>query len=170
MVENLAIVCLSHLSVLQITRQQVNCFSSGKGIPKCELLLQWSEKTPPPCLQCKIGLIGARDHNYFLLHINPGKITSMDTIIPTARGGIYYRGKICLRGQHLQVKCVLKYWCLLNKALQYYAVMWWLSLIQMQICPLLVLVEQPHPAIQHVPHLQKKVGQSMALLHVGREG
>ena len=63
----------------QITRQQINCFRSGKGIPKCELLLQWSEKIPPAPLECKIGLIGARDHTYFLLHINPGKYTSMDT-------------------------------------------------------------------------------------------
>ena len=68
MEENLATIFL-----LQITKQQVNCFSPGKCIPKCELLLQWSEKTPPALLECKIGLIGARDHSYFLLHINPGE-------------------------------------------------------------------------------------------------
>ena len=53
-------------------KQQVNCFSSGKAIPKCELLLRWSQKPPPAWLQCKIGLIGARDRSYFLLDLDPG--------------------------------------------------------------------------------------------------
>ena len=63
----------SSLILVQITRQQVNCFSSGKTIPKCELLLEWGQDTPPASLSHKIHLIGARDHNFFLLHVNPGK-------------------------------------------------------------------------------------------------
>ena len=59
-------------------RQEVNLFSSGKRIPGCELVLQWCKDPPPACLQCEIGLLGARDHSYFLLHVNPGKCTVMD--------------------------------------------------------------------------------------------
>ena len=59
-------------------RQEVNLFSSGKRIPRCELVLQWCKDPPPACLQCEIGLLGAHDHSYFLLHVNPGKCTVMD--------------------------------------------------------------------------------------------
>ena len=59
---------------LQIERQQVNHFNSGKNIPKCELVLEWGQDTPPTLLHHSVGLLGADDpHNYFLLHVNPGK-------------------------------------------------------------------------------------------------
>ena len=71
------LVCLC----LQITRREVNSFeiSSGKRIPKCELVLEWVQGTPPVRLQHSIGLIGARDHDYFMLHINPGKLLVVAT-------------------------------------------------------------------------------------------
>ena len=61
-------------------------------------------------MQCNIGLVGARDHSYFLLHTNPGKHINGYYIIPTARGDMYWRG-VFVRGQHLQVKknCILEY-------------------------------------------------------------
>ena len=58
---------------LQIKRQQVNHFNSGKNIPKCELVLEWGQDTPPTLLHHPVDLLGAGDHNYFLLHVNPGK-------------------------------------------------------------------------------------------------
>ena len=71
-IENPAMVCV-FVNLLQITRQQVNLFDSGKNIPKCELVLEWSQDTPPALLHHSIDLLGAGDHDYFLLHVNPGK-------------------------------------------------------------------------------------------------
>ena len=66
--------CLSlQIFLLQITRQEVNHFSSGKNIPKCELLLVLDQDTPPAPLHHLFDLVGAGDRSYFLLHINPGK-------------------------------------------------------------------------------------------------
>ena len=67
-----AMVCV-FVNLLQITRQQVNLFNSGKNIPKCELVLEWSQDTPPVLLHHSIDLLGADDHNFFLLRVNPGK-------------------------------------------------------------------------------------------------
>ena len=67
-----SMVCV-FVNLLQITRQQVNHFISGKTIPKCELVLEWGENTPPALLHHPVDLLGARDHNYFLLRVNPGK-------------------------------------------------------------------------------------------------
>ena len=39
----------------------------------------------PACLQCKIGLIGTLDHNYFILCINPGKYFNGYYIFPTGK-------------------------------------------------------------------------------------
>ena len=61
------------VNLLQITRQQVNLFNSGKNIPKCELVLEWNQDTPPTLLHHSVDLLGAGDHNYFLLRVNPGK-------------------------------------------------------------------------------------------------
>ena len=62
------------VNLLQIKREQVNLFNSGKNIPKCELVLEWGQDTPPTLLHRSVGLLGADDpHNYFLLHVNPGK-------------------------------------------------------------------------------------------------
>ena len=58
---------------LQIKREQVNSFDSGKNIPKCELVLEWGKDTPPTLLHHPVGLLGADDHSYFLLRVNPGK-------------------------------------------------------------------------------------------------
>ena len=69
----MACVCVNFM--LQITKQEVNSFksTSGKRIPKCELVVEWIKDTPPVRLQHSVGLIGAHDHDYFTLHINPGK-------------------------------------------------------------------------------------------------
>ena len=61
------------VNLLQIKREQVNLFNSGKNIPKCELVLEWCQDTPPTLLHHPVGLLGAYDHNYFLLRVNPGK-------------------------------------------------------------------------------------------------
>ena len=61
------------VNLLQIKREQVNLFNSGKNIPKCELVLEWGKDTPPTLLHYPVGLLGAGDHNFFLLGVNPGK-------------------------------------------------------------------------------------------------
>ena len=69
-----SVKCLSlQIFLLQITRQEVNHFSSGKNIPKCELLLVLDQDTPPAPLHHLFDLVGAGVRSYFLLHINPGK-------------------------------------------------------------------------------------------------
>ena len=68
-----AMVCVI-VNSLEIKREQVNLFNSGKNIPKCELVLEWGQDTPPTLLHHSVGLLGADDpHNYFLLRVNPGK-------------------------------------------------------------------------------------------------
>ena len=62
------------LFLFKITRQDVKHFTSGQRIPKCELLIQWSQKAPPACLQCQIDLLGAYDGSYFVLDLDPGII------------------------------------------------------------------------------------------------
>lgn len=57
---------------MQITKKQVANFSSGKIIPKCELVLKWVGDTSPTCLHHQIDLLGADDDTYFLLRIYPG--------------------------------------------------------------------------------------------------
>ena len=65
---------------LQIKREQVNSFDSGRNIPKCELVLEWGQDTPPTLLHHPVGLLGADDHNYFLLRVNPGKPLAVLTL------------------------------------------------------------------------------------------
>ena len=64
---------IQFVNLLQITKQQVNLFDSGKNIPKCELVLEWCQDTPPTLLHYSVGLVGACNHHYFLLRVNPGK-------------------------------------------------------------------------------------------------
>ena len=73
-------VCV-FVNLLQITRQQVNHFSSAKTIPKCELVLRWGENTPPVLLNHQVDLLGARDHNYFLIHVNPGRLLAVTAFV-----------------------------------------------------------------------------------------
>ena len=98
-IKDSAIVCLSVISVnfmLQITRQEVNSFKSTSGtrIPKCELVAEWVQDTPPVRLQHSISLIGAHDHHNFMLHINPGE-WCWHTIIGYCIA-VTVRGNLCL--------------------------------------------------------------------------
>ena len=66
-------ICLSKLKLSPIDYEATGqLLQLWKKYPKCELLLRWSQKPPPAWLQCEIGLIGARDHSYFLLDLDPG--------------------------------------------------------------------------------------------------
>ena len=54
----------------QIKKANVDHFSSGEMIPKCELLLQWPHKDKPHvCLVHDIELTGTKGCSYFTLYI-----------------------------------------------------------------------------------------------------
>ena len=62
----------------QVKKYDVDLFTSGKRIPKCEMILVWENKSlPPKRVQHKIGLRGARDHTFFLLVVDPGTYIDM---------------------------------------------------------------------------------------------
>ena len=62
----------------QVTKYDVDLFTSGKRIPKCEMVLVWENKSlPPKRVQHKIGLRGARGHTFFLLVVDPGTYIDM---------------------------------------------------------------------------------------------
>ena len=82
------------------------------------------------------------------------------------RGGIYYKVTFCLRAVSTSsIKFCITLLVSVGLKVSNIAVICShdgshdLSLIQMQTYPLLVLVEQPHLAIElQVPHLHKEVG------------
>ena len=54
----------------QIRKANVDHFSHGRMIPKCELLLRWQRGDKPHvCLEHDIELTGAKDYSYFTLYI-----------------------------------------------------------------------------------------------------
>ena len=57
---------------MQIRKGNVDRFSGGQMIPRCELLLQWPHPDKPHvCLLHKIDLIGANGCTFFTLYIPP---------------------------------------------------------------------------------------------------
>lgn len=59
----------------------MDLFTSGKRIPKCEMILEWeNESVPPKRMRHKVGLQGARDHKFFLLVVDPGTFTYMESV------------------------------------------------------------------------------------------
>jgi len=54
----------------QIRKENVDHFSCGLMIPKCELLLRWPHVDKPhACLEHEINLIGAKGCSFFTLYI-----------------------------------------------------------------------------------------------------
>ena len=54
----------------QIKKSNVDHFSSGQMIPKCELLLRWPHREiPHVCLEHDIELTGAKGCSYFTLYV-----------------------------------------------------------------------------------------------------
>jgi len=54
----------------QIRKGNVDRFSEGQTIPKCELLLRWPHRDKPHvCLDHKIEMIGANGYSFLTLYI-----------------------------------------------------------------------------------------------------
>ena len=59
-----------HLFYTQIRKGNIDHFSGGQMIPKCELLLRWPHSDKPhACLEHEISLIGAKGCSFFTLYI-----------------------------------------------------------------------------------------------------
>jgi len=78
-IAELILVSFCHLKLrfacliyVQIRKGNVDHFSGGQMIPKCELLLQWPHTDKPyVCLLHGIDLIGAKGCTFFTLYIPP---------------------------------------------------------------------------------------------------
>ena len=56
------------LTILQITKKEVDSFSPGRRIPSCQLKAQWTKKSKPSQFTHKVTLEGAKEpSNYFCI-------------------------------------------------------------------------------------------------------
>ena len=59
-------ISLDFFMFLQITKEDVDSFETGRGIPSCQLTAVWTKPSKPPALIHKVTLEGAKKpSNYF---------------------------------------------------------------------------------------------------------
>ena len=72
--------------LIQLTKQQVDCFWKGPRIPNCQLSIKWiNEKNPPVSMMYRLKLVGAKEpFNFIYLEM------------PVHRRGMLEKKKGCL--------------------------------------------------------------------------
>ena len=63
---------LPMLALVQITKENVDSFKSGQGIPSCQIRADWTKHSKPSQLTHKVTLKGTKNPNdYFYIELDP---------------------------------------------------------------------------------------------------
>ena len=78
---------------MQIPKEWVDSFETGREIPSCQIRAEWTKPGKPSKLKHKVTLIGAKKfQNYFYI--------VLDSILPDTTGGEFMAQAICVLVLH----------------------------------------------------------------------